>query len=378
MGFEPRFEYSHAMVRRLMAVDATRALVEVLPVPPQTALMMRFEARRASTHYSTSIEGNELGLDEVRRALALGDRSGSRQQQEVRNYWRALEWIERQIDERPVIDEAFIRRLHAIIDVRGRGRRTEQSDYRTEECPVVDRATGIVEYGPPTPDDVPALMAELAAWLRSDDAAQLPVPIRAAILAYRFVTIHPFPDGNGRTARALATAELWFSGYWMRGFLSVEEHYYRDLQRYYAALQMGLPVDYYEGRHDADLTPWLEYFVETLAAAADGVRERALALWERSEQPAAPWEELGRRQQQVLAWLAIADPGATTSPSFTCSDVVAWFGVSEWTARQWLSEWHEEELIEPASGCQRITAWRLRPKYREILSALRSALADDD
>lgn len=160
MGFEPRFEYSHAMVRRLMAIDATRALIDVLAVPPEAALMMRFEARRASTHYSTSIEGNELGLDEVRRALALADRTGSRQQQEVRNYWRALEWVERQIDEGPRIDEVFIRRLHAIIDVRGRGRWTEQSDYRTEECPVVDRASGVVEYGPPTPEDVPAMMAD--------------------------------------------------------------------------------------------------------------------------------------------------------------------------------------------------------------------------
>lgn len=376
MAFVPRFEYSHAMVRRLMAIDATRALIDVLAVPPEAALMMRFEARRASTHYSTSIEGNELGLDEVRRALALADRTGSRQQQEVRNYWRALEWVERQIDEGPRIDEVFIRRLHAIIDGRGRGRRTEQSDYRTEECPVVDRASGVVEYGPPTPEDVPALMADLVSWLRSQEAAQLPGPIRAAILAYRFVTIHPFPDGNGRTARALATAELWFSGYWMRGFLSVEEHYYRDLQRYYASLQMGLPVDYYEGRHDADLTPWLEYFVETLAVAADGVHERALALWARSERPEAPWEGLGRRQQQIVARLVTSTPDDPTVAVVTPGDVAAWFGVSTRTARAWLHEWHAEGFVEPAKGTQRISTWRLAPEYLKVVEAVRSAISE--
>jgi len=335
---------------------------------------MKYEARRASTHYSTSIEGNELALHEVRQGIALADRTGSQQQQEVRNYWRALEWIERQIDDDAKIDEDFIRCLHAIIDVRGRGRRGEMSGYRTEECPVVDRATGAVEYGPPTPDDVPHLMAELVEWLRSDAAARLPAPIRACILAYRFVTIHPFLDGNGRTTRALATAELWFFGYWMRGFLSVEEHYYRDLQRYYDSLQMGLSVDYYEGRHDPDMTPWLEYFVETLAGAASDVRDRALALQERSEQPVAPWEELGRRQQQVLARLATASPDVDEPPTLTAEDVAEWFGISNRTAHRWLHAWHDDGFLEPASGTERISAWRPSDDSLTMVAAVRSAI----
>lgn len=82
------------------------------------------------------------------------------------------------------------------------------SDYREEECPVVDSATGALDYAPPRPDDVPELMSGLAEWLRSPDAAELPAPVRAGILAHRFISIHPFGDGNGRTARVIATAEL--------------------------------------------------------------------------------------------------------------------------------------------------------------------------
>ncbi|MFW5867880.1 MAG: Fic family protein [Armatimonadota bacterium] len=373
MTYEPRFQYTAGMVRRLMTISAARALVDVLPVPPDAAFMMKYEAQKRSTHFSTSIEGNELSLDQIREGVAFADRTGSRQQQEVRNYWRALEWVERRIDG-GTIDEEFIRRLHAIIDVRGRGRRVEESGYRTEECPVVDKATGALDYAPPRPDDVPELMAGLVAWLRSANAAELPAPVRAAILAHRFVSIHPFGDGNGRTARALATAELWFSGYWMRGFLSVEEYYYRDLARYYQSLQMDLPIDFYDGRHDPDLTPWLEYFLEVMERASIEVRDTALRLWDRSDHPPAPWEELNRRQQQLLARLVIAHPESADVPTFSIPDLQAWFGVSRSTAGKWIHSWHDDGFLEPASGDVRITAWRPSEQFQAVVASVRKAV----
>jgi Fic family protein len=54
--------------------------------------------------------------------MAVG-KSQTEMQQEVRNYWRALEWIEEQIEARRPVSEQFIRELHGIILVRGLGRR---------------------------------------------------------------------------------------------------------------------------------------------------------------------------------------------------------------------------------------------------------------
>lgn len=369
----PHFSYTHQMVEHLMGIEGARRVVDVLPLPPDSAFLLRFEALRRSTHFSTSIEGNQLPLDKVREGIAQADRTGSRQDQEVRNYWTALEWLEQQVEARALVDEQFIRRLHRIIIVRGRGRRGEMSDYRERECPVVDSATGQIDYAPPAPADVPGLMASLVAWRNSKDAAALPAPIRAGILGYQFVTIHPFGDGNGRTARALATAELWFAGYGMRGFLSLEEHYYRDLQRYYDSLQMGLDPDYYRGRSDPDLTPWLEYFSETMAAAASDVERRAEQLREFEDHPAAPWEQLPRRQQQLLCRLVIEHPEAGQGPTFSPADVAKWFMVSLNTARAWIREWCEKGLLQPAGGRQRVTSWRLADGYRGLLDAVRSA-----
>lgn len=374
--YAPRFDYTTEIVGNLLAVESARALIDVLSLPPDAALVLKHRAQQRATHYSTSMEGNTLRLESVPRSVLEADRTQNQEQQEVRNYWRALEWLEREVEGNARFTEEFIRRLHRIIIVLGRGRRGEMSAYRTEECPVVDRATGQVDYGPPRPDDVPALMADLVAWRNSSDAARLPGPIRAAILAYQFVTIHRFSDGNGRTTRALATAELWSSGYRMKGFLSVEEHYYRDLQRYYANLQMGLDPDYYLGRNDPDLTPWLTYFTETLALAATDLRERALALWQAEEHPPAPWEDLDRRAQQLLSRVVLTARETSELPNVTSADITGWFLVSATTARAWLGRWAEEGLLEPASGAQRVRNWRLTAEFGELVAAAIAALRD--
>ncbi len=371
--YSPRFSYSHEMVSHLMRIEGACRLVDVLALPPDAAFMLKYDAQRHSTRYSTAIEGNTIRLETISEGIALADRTGSQQQQEVRNYWTALEWLERQVEGHVRFSEEFIRRLHRIIIVRSRGRRGDMSDYRAEECPIVDAATGAVDYGPPKPEDVPSLMSSLLAWYSSPLAEALPGPVRAGVLAYQFVTIHPFADGNGRTARALATAELWFSGYRMRGFLSMEEEYYTDLQRYYDSLQMGLPMDYYQGRNDPDLTPWLTYFLGTMTAAAERVRDRALQLRTTAPPRRAPWEGLTRRQQQLLSRLVLTEPEEKGVPSFTPGDIATWFMVSAKTARQWLQDWHDEGFTLPASGEERIRSWRVNSEFEHLLTGVRKA-----
>lgn len=62
------------------------------------------------------------------------------------------------------------------------------------------------------------------------------------------------------------------------GFFSLEEYHARDLRGYYHALAVHPHHNYYEGRADADLTPWVEYFVATLAETFEAVRREARRL----------------------------------------------------------------------------------------------------
>jgi Fic family protein len=369
MDFHPRFTYSHAMVRHLGLIESARAVVSVLPLPPDQELRLRQTARQRATRHSTRIEGNTLNSQEVGQAVIAVGKTQTEMQQEVRNYWRALEWIEEQLEANRQPSEEYIRQLHSIILVRGTGRRGVRSDYRKDECPVVDSATGRIDYAPPMPRDVPPLMQDLVRWWRSDEAAELPGPVRAGLLAHRFVSIHPFGDGNGRTARAMATTELWRSGYDMRGFLSLEEHYTADLSAYYDNLQMRLPVNFYDGRHDPDHSQWLGYFLATMALAADSLQQQAIALHAPEQQPTPPWESLRRVQQQLLNRLLFRGlEDGEKAMAFSPGDMVEWFGISPNTARDWLGKWRDENFVQPLRPeAARVRAYALTEKWETLV-----------
>ena len=377
MSFQPRFSYTHSMAKNLGVIEAARAVIDVLPLPPDQVLFLLQAARQRATRNSTRIEGNTLNSVEVGQAVVSVGRTQSEMQQEVRNYWRALEWIEEELENHRAVSEDFICELHCIVLVRGHGRRGQRSKYRTGECPVVDNATKRIDYVPPKPGDVPSLMSGLLEWLQSKSAAELPGPVRAGLLAHRFVSIHPFSDGNGRTTRALATTELWHSGYDMRGFLSLEEYYNADINAYYNSLQMGLPVDFYEGRNDPDHTRWLDYFLATMAQGAEALRRQAVTLFAPEQRVAPPWERLRRVQQQLLTRLVVRCLSEQTdSLDFSPSDVAEWYGISATTAREWLEKWREETFVQPTKAdAQRVRAYILTKYWedlvREVLNSAR-------
>ena len=88
----------------------------------------------------------------------------------------------------------------------------------------------------------------------------MPAPIVAALAHYQFATIHPYLDGNGRTARLLATLILRKAGYGLKGIYSLDEHYAKNLPSYYSALTVG-SHNYYDGRAEGDVTPFVSLFL---------------------------------------------------------------------------------------------------------------------
>jgi len=367
MKFNASFKYKNSMVTALMEIEGAKKVVDILPLPPSGVLSLKQVARQKASRGSVAIEGNPLNHREVLQAVAGTDRTPTEHAQEVRNYWRALEWLEEKVSESTVINENFIKNLHSMIMVRTVGRRTKSS-YRTGECPIVDTATRQIDYAPPTPKDVPKLMKNLVDWVNSKEASVLPGPVRAAILAHRFVSIHPFDDGNGRTTRALATAELWRSGYYMQGFISVEEFYDETREAYYDNLQMHLPVNFYDGRHDPDHTQWLEYFVAILNKATTEIRLKAEQLYKQQTIDDAPWLKLSKRQQQLLMRLVARRTDSDKEPLvFVPSDIISWFEVSKQTAHEWLKEWMSSDFVIPFNPGKRVRYYTLTNKWLDLV-----------
>ena len=144
---------------------------------------------------------------------------------------------------------------------------------------------------PPPAADVSGLMFELMEWWGSASLQLSPV-LSSAILHYRFEAIHPFADGNGRTGRALALWELYRRRFDMHHIFSVDEYYWENRPRYYAALESV--------RHEGeDLSTWLEYCAEGLRQTLDNVWLRVQAFNLKSPQKLV----FQPRHQQLLKLL---------------------------------------------------------------------------
>ena len=357
------YVFTPTIVRDLMAIEAASQTVRLTVLPPQVAERLRQDARLRSTHYSTRVEGNRLTLAEATQAVLAGEHFPGRERdvREVRNYYRALQRVEEWAERRAPITEELIRRLHAFVFV---GPRARPTPYRDGQNAIRDAVTGALVYLPPEAADVPALMADLIAWIDGAEREEQPVPIVAGLTHYQFVTIHPFYDGNGRTARALATLILYRHGYDLGRFYSLEEVYAHDLQSYYAALQTHPHHNYYEGRAVADLTDWLAYFVRGMATVFQRVADEVRAQQEQLA-PAIPQElhRLDRRARVVLGLFSRQD-------TITSADAANALGLSPRTVRDLLQAWLTQGWLELADPARKSRRYRLSAEYRRFIGGL--------
>jgi len=242
------------------------------------------DTRARNAHSSTAIEGNPLTLEQV-RAVEAGEALAvpARARREVVNYFAALRHVEKQAAKKRIAHEDVLR-LHRIVA----GEVMDQGDagrYRAMRVQVG-------EYVPPPPGEVPGLMLELLEWWNGDAPVLSPV-LSSAIVHYRLEAIHPFADGNGRTGRALALWELYRRGFDTHHIFSVDEFYWEDRPRYYAALEAVQ-------RQGEDMTSWLEY-------CAEGLQQTLERVWQRIQQLSASRSRaqvvLRPKQEQLLQML---------------------------------------------------------------------------
>ena len=371
-SWSPRFTLTPAIARGLMQIEAARALVEHTPLPPAAEAELRAHARVRAVHYSTFIEGNRLTMSQAKAAISdanLQIAGRERDVSEVRNYWNALLRVEDWAQKKKPLTEELIKRLHALVEV---GPRAKPTPYREGQNAIKNSSTGALIYLPPEAEDVPSLMASLVAWAAEAERSGLPAPLIAGLVHYQFVTIHPYYDGNGRTARLLATFILHKGGYGLNGFFSLEEHHARDLPGYYQALTTHPHHNYYFGRSEADLTPWLEYFISTLAAVFEAVRLTAqkCAFEGRQAEP----EELRRldhRERVVLGLFA-------SKETVTAPQVAAELGLSERMARNLLTDWVRDGWLEVADPSRRARSYSLSAKYRQYIGSLSAIVREEE
>ena len=302
--FKPNFTITNKITYYLTKIAEARAIVFNAPLIPKWEIDLKRQALMNSTHASTSIEGNELSLEEV-SDLMVGRKviATLRDKKEVLNYFEALTYLDI-LKNKKEINSKDILKLHKIItkDVLDNPKnsghyRTLADEKKRGRVVIAEKFTGRITFMPPLAKEVPEQMKKFIVWLNDKEVQSLDPVLEAGIAHYEFVRMHPFIDGNGRTSRALATLILLRRGFDTNRFFTLDDFYNTDRPRYYEALKSVDPKT-------LDLTEWLEYFYEGVAVSTEAVKKKVLILTGgKRKNKEAKQILLGHRQIKIVEFL---------------------------------------------------------------------------
>ncbi len=358
--FNPIYRITDKLATTLLRLEGAKERINALPITPTVLAGLRQTTELSSTHYSTLIEGNRMSEREVEKVIENKQHFPGRErdEKEVKGYFRALAKVEALARKGHPLAEDQIQNIHGFV--MGAGKRNQRpTPYRTGQNVIKDSLTGRIVYLPPEAKDVPALMASLVDWLnRTKD--EVPCPIRAAMAHYQFATVHPYYDGNGRTARLLTNLVLHIGGYGLKGIYSLEEYYATNLQAYYAAIAVGPSHNYYLGRAKAEVTGWLDYFIEGVADAIAKVEEKAKAAATRSEvDTSAVLRNLDPRQRNALTLFAKQNV-------ITSGELAGLFNFAPRTARSLLQKWTPSGFLTVADPSNKARKYKLSEPFADL------------
>lgn len=296
--FSPKFTITNRITNSLTQIERARGFLEATTLSSEWIQEMRARAVLLEAHHTTHIEGTRLSLEDAERLWA-GEKVPEADPDDVRellNFRKAFDLVAEYLNSGEPISEGLIRQIHKNLVDGVRGGHAAPGQYRTLQNYVVDAISGKTVYTPPPPQDVPPMMREFVEFLNMVQDAH-PVLV-SGIAQFQLVQIHPFVDGNGRTARLLSTLCLYRAGYDFKRLFTISEYYDREREKYYRALQ--------EVRErDLDMTAWLEYFVEALAAQMREVTRRGEQIIKRDV--LAKKHKLNPRQTLALGFLLTND-----------------------------------------------------------------------
>ncbi len=297
------FQITPRINRDLLRVEAVREKMSQNPAEPLQLAFFQEASKFYSTYYSTLIEGNRLEPEQA-YAILKGEEFLNGCDIgvcEIKGYFAALIYIEKLIKDKQPLTETIIQTFHSLV--MGNKSGSKLSGYRKGQNLVYNGRTSSVVYVPPDAKDVPGLIKNLIAWM--NDVSNIPGPIIAGIAHYQLITIHPFYDGNGRLARLMASYILRQRNYDLDGMGFLEEYYASNLNAYFEAMSISPLHNYFMGRSQGDITPWVQYFMEGLAISLEEIYKKVEKA-KREGLPAEryPMPKLSAKQLQALAFFS--------------------------------------------------------------------------
>jgi len=261
--FKPNYDITHAILNSIAEIEQVRAQVIGARILPERAVELHYRATVEKVHNSTSIEGNPLTLKQVDHVLKnQGMTRSEYAETEVRNYKKALDFVDKRKRNTFALEYKDILTLHKIT-MKGLIPEEKAGALRSGSIYIVDQDEKL-KYTGPAAKTVQNKLEGLVDWANASGDSVHPCII-AALIHYEIASIHPFADGNGRTARLAVMLYLGIPDFDFYGTIVLDSYYAQARGEYYSALHDCQGEKYREGQ---DLTSWIEYFIAGFLSAA--------------------------------------------------------------------------------------------------------------
>ncbi|OGD09774.1 hypothetical protein A2397_01770 [Candidatus Amesbacteria bacterium RIFOXYB1_FULL_44_23] len=320
----PKYTITTQILKDIGRVEAAKEVIESAPLVPSWEAKFRDDASFRAAHYGTALEGNDLtageaklifdhGVTNFSEAEKAGIAARERDVQEVINYRNVLEFINKTKlsltsqggngeGQEFVYSQELLCEIHRLVVDRV-VQSSEAGVLRSRQVVLRNSITGEIGFRPPTPLEVPFLIEDFFRWLNSDFGRKEHPILRAGITHYVLAAVHPFIEGNGRTARAMATLVMFAEGYDIKKFFALEDYFDKHADEYFGAL---MEVSNQSPKlEDRDLTPWLMVFTKALSMELTRIKDkiRELSVDIKMKQKMGRQVTLSERQMKIVEYL---------------------------------------------------------------------------
>jgi Fic family protein len=328
--------------------------VRDLPILPELSAQIEEELIRRSIFGTAALEGNPLTEERVGQIISepAKEQKMERAEKEIRNLKNAYDSFVRgwQISETSfTLEEDLIRQIHSLITQDIEHEYNVPGQYRNHLVKVGDAEHGGVYTPPKMLADIETLMREFTQWINSEEVLNLDPVMRAALAHYHFGLIHPFGDGNGRTARLIEALLMRLSG--MKYIpIMLSNFYYRNMDDYFWAFSKA------RKNEEHDVTPFVGFVLKGVVESLNEMKGRIIFFIRNfALRDYYAFLRTGRQiTQRQHDLLNIASDGLTP---FTLGDLfsispfnVLYRNVSERTARRDLKKLTDEQLLNVTEG----------------------------
>lgn len=258
MDFNPKYTVTPKLLRNIKEITKISTELNNKRFPEPVKMELEKKAVNLSVHSSTSIEGNQLALTEVKIILKNKPENAKDSEKEVINYNDALIYLHEIIGKSKNLNKNLIIGTYKKV-MKGLLKSEDFGNYRKVPVVVNNPRNGEVVYLPPDAKDVTGLIQALIEYVNKNKEEIDPIII-AGLFHKQFVIIHPFVDGNGRTVRLLTKLLLANMGLDTFNLFSFENYYSKNVSKYFQ--NVGVFGNYYEIKESVDFSSWLEYFTD--------------------------------------------------------------------------------------------------------------------